>query len=1513
MKIIITVWGLLSSLLLHAQIFRPIPETTEPNKIYMFMDKPMYANSESMYLTFFVLTENDHYFTPGRSALVYFDVLDGRDEIVYKNKAVIYEGTATHTFPLNLLKGGSYKIKATTSWNSSSMPEPVYATKNFFIQSADFADIYMQYQLNNDLYFPGDTIRFRFSVKNANNQSLMDLFPEFQVVANGEIINFLDATVIQVKGEEYEVSLKLKDSFLAESGYITAAFKYGNQAYSKVYPLLFNSAIGDLSFLPEGGNFLADVTANLAFKCIDKSGIGIQVKGIIVDDSNRMVTEFSSTHRGMGQVRLTPGKGMHYFAKIIQPVYNKTISLPEVDTVAEFNLEIQRIKDKYVAVINSKRNTIAQLEISRDNTKQTQQTITLKKGLNRIPIAMNHYIPGIAKIRLLHWSAAQGERLVFLFPEKKIKVQFLNHSRYLRPGEKNSLEFRVTDEKGNPVFCKFAAAVVNEKDLNLVNDKQPNLFASMMFTDELKGNVEDPNWYFNDMDSSKFAALDLVMLTHGWRRISNSKIPLARKERIILAHYNVGLPCFPNAINPLILQTYYKIKHPAPLITYDINFIPEDAIPEYYYHRNRNIYICEDVALRKKYAITGYQNMESVADNRFANNNLMKAKKVVAENEKPKIADVDFADGQSVESAETKNIGVACIKINRKADLINLVGNSNTASGTGLLQSARRGVDGLIVRNSAVIATPFGISVRGTRVDGNGTFIDGMRVYDETELPAFISIQFNTFTSAGWSSFPSGGATYLKSPIIGENTINIGNSSIPVSNSVPAFGTNYGYSNHYYYQRSYYQSLYYYSENILTMLPRGDRENIWTTTYYEPAYSKYVEPFDRNPVSTMWVIPAAKTNTKGLFKIEFQNNYNEAVYRVTLEGFGAGMLLSDTLYLISKPEITLAWEMPEYVHSGDKIFHKFILKNHSENSIGISFRLSGADTTVSQTITLAAQENRNIFIPSTPKNTSWFSWIISYNSIQENFTKMIKVIPFQTHNEIEIANQAQSGMYEFELPSDNIDLVLVKSGNNTESLVQEAQSMIRQPYGCFEQVSSSNYPNLIVYEFLKNMHMLESSKESLTHNIQLGLNALQKYKTSEGGYEWFGHTPPHQALTAYGLIQFHTASKLGLLNVAVVHETQNWLITQQNSDGSFKNNTGKYDHFANIPDNVSNAYITYALAISGYPNLQKNIQHLQQRIQSDFDPYIAALLYRVYLYQSDTIAAEKIHAKLEMYISNNPDKSKYQMHTITNSTGYSAAMEMLCIYGMGLLQSGRNAEEADLILEEARKLKKYISTYQTQANALFFEFMAMHLEKNRNVISKNEKENLVYVNGIRVMALNNTSMVQVIQIPENYLHSGKNQIHIAGCEGSTFFKANANFEYPGFYYKDTGYFSIKNNWQKSSLHSGESNIFHLEISNQLQRERGQTVACVYFPDGMQPGPEVLNNLMKQKKFNYYEIQGNCLTLYFLKFLPGEIKAIDFGMSCLFAGEFQILPPKVFAFYEDKNLNTGKKCKISILP
>ncbi len=86
--------------------------------------------------------------------------------------------------------------------------------------------------------------------------------------------------------------------------------------------------------------------------------------------------------------------------------------------------------------------------------------------------------------------------------------------------------------------------------------------------------------------------------------------------------------------------------------------------------------------------------------------------------------------------AMTGRMGDVIITTKGSNKVIQLEKNEQQVTGKAMINSGRRGIGALAATNAGIVESRQGISVRGTRSDGNGTFIDGVRVIGGGSLPS---------------------------------------------------------------------------------------------------------------------------------------------------------------------------------------------------------------------------------------------------------------------------------------------------------------------------------------------------------------------------------------------------------------------------------------------------------------------------------------------------------------------------------------------------------------------------------------------------------------------------------------------------------------------------------------------------------------------------------------------------------------------------------------------------------
>lgn len=94
-----------------------------------------------------------------------------------------------------------------------------------------------------------------------------------------------------------------------------------------------------------------------------------------------------------------------------------------------------------------------------------------------------------------------------------------------------------------------------------------------------------------------------------------------------------------------------------------------------------------------------------------------------------------FNEPEEIIFVKTGVGGPVIIRVKGKRGPVDMYRNEHVLDGDKLMQSGQRGVGLLESTNAAIISTPQGISVRGTRADGNGTYIDGVRQFGGGGLP----------------------------------------------------------------------------------------------------------------------------------------------------------------------------------------------------------------------------------------------------------------------------------------------------------------------------------------------------------------------------------------------------------------------------------------------------------------------------------------------------------------------------------------------------------------------------------------------------------------------------------------------------------------------------------------------------------------------------------------------------------------------------------------------------------
>ena len=260
-------------------------------------------------------------------------------------------------------------------------------------------------------------------------------------------------------------------------------------------------------------------------------------------------------------------------------------------------------------------------------------------------------------------------------------------------------------------------------------------------------------------------------------------------------------------------------------------------------------------------------------------------------------------------------------------------------------------------------------------------------------------------------------------------------------------------------------------------------------------------------------------------------------------------------------------------------------------------------------------------------------------------------------------------------------------------VIEGMDSILSMPGGCFEQTSSSTYPNVLALDYMKRTKKLTPEVHAKAEGyIANGYQRLLTFEVPGGGFSWFGRAPANKILTAYGLMEFSDLSKVSEVDPRLIERTADWLALQQQSDGSWKPDTSFINEGATNRYNSDvlriTAYVAWSLANTGYqgPAVEKAKEYIESHSGSKLDSYTLAIIANFAAdYKKDR---EFTRRSMQALIDARQEKDDQVFWTVEETsvyaTGTSAAVETTGLAAQALLKWGEASEMA-------RKSLSYIS------------------------------------------------------------------------------------------------------------------------------------------------------------------------------------------------------------------------------
>ena len=277
----------------------------------------------------------------------------------------------------------------------------------------------------------------------------------------------------------------------------------------------------NVDFYPEGGNIVCGLPCRIAYKVTDREGRNLHARCQLLADGDP-VARTETVHDGMGSFSLLPQDGVKYKLRVETDKHNRTFNLPETQSqgvmLAVDALERDSVRIA-IAATGSLLHKAMGMSITCRGKLLQFNAYSLSNRPTRLPaIAKERLSPGVNQVTLFDADGrVYAERLFFVHDTavvgRKLVEYQLDKEEY-KPFEKINLTISTLPHREG----WGGSLSIRDGNTDIGTTYSDNLQSYLLLTSDLKGYIHHPDYYFEADDSVHRAALDLLMMTQGWRR-----------------------------------------------------------------------------------------------------------------------------------------------------------------------------------------------------------------------------------------------------------------------------------------------------------------------------------------------------------------------------------------------------------------------------------------------------------------------------------------------------------------------------------------------------------------------------------------------------------------------------------------------------------------------------------------------------------------------------------------------------------------------------------------------------------------------------------------------------------------------------------------------------------------------------------------------------------------------------------------------------------------------------------
>lgn len=1415
-------------------------EQLPEDRIYMQFDKPMYEPGEDIWFAAFI-RDAATMKQSGKSDIVHIELLNPKGTIEKTINVIAKNGVAAGDFKIDEeALGGIYKVRAYTNW-MKNLGEDNRFEKEVQVQEVVLPHLKMKLDFEKKAFGPGDEVVAKLELNTNENNPLANYKVKFVANLDGkQIVAKADAT--DENGLQY-LKFNLPKDLKTNDGLLNVMIEYNGttESISRSIPIVLNKIKVDI--FPEGGDLVTGLESKVAFRALNEFNKPADIEGVLLNQNGNQITSFSSFHQGMGAFTFIPKPHETYHIKITKPEHiDESYALPEA-LPKGYVLNVDAAANEVALNVNTTEAEELSVVAQVRNKVYYTTVVDAKSGSNKFVFPTANFPIGVSQITLFDSKGiARAERLAFVNKDKQLNVSIETDKEKYLPREKVKMTIQVKDERGIPMPATLSMAVVNDQFLTFADDKSGNIVSQLLLEQDINQKVEEPAFYFNKKEEKADLALDYLLMTSGWRHFTWEKVMSDEwpamayaPERAIVA--GTVLDAVSGKIIPNAKIKIFKGAEYA-----------ADENGKFIFNK---LDLTSPVTLT--YSANGYRQQQLNVQNYDANLVMY-------------LYDNNYynryygynAPSSSVNRVFAEDMEMAVAPAMAGAGMVNIENELKDAKNVEGRAEKRKEINKLNKKGEAQ-------QVRAKAVV-NKPVADALNVASKAEAGLVFA----------WAN--DNRVAQFKGDDLDE-----GNLRQDANQQQPI--------------QTYYRA----------------------RTFAAPVYDKAETVQERTDFrNTIYWNPDVEVDRTGKKTIEFYTADDITSYRTTVEGLATdGTVGRAEKNIFTQLPFAMTTKIPVEVATEDNVSIPLTLKNNTDKPLGGALTIISPEgfkalvnVPVAQTVMPGAAKTIYLDYKVLDK-IGYGDFTISFKScgLGDAFTQKIRIAPKGFPVQASFSAQELEKQFSVDMQhvvNGSVKATFTAFPNVVSDLMKGIEGILSEPYGCFEQTSCTAYPNAMVLDYLKTTDSKDNqSMARATDLLERGYKRLTTFETKDKGYEWFGANPAHEGLTAYGIMEFVDMKNAGAnVDQVMLDRTAEWLIKHKDGKGGFAREQHAYHDFGRISDDILNAYIVYALSEAGYTDIKKEFDASYKRAMETKDPYMLAMMSNAAYSLKETTKAQ---AAMSALISNQDKNGSFTgtTHSITYSQGQSLTIETTAIAIMALLKAeDRNVlamTNAVQYLVGARSGSGVFSS--TQGTILALKALTEYAKFSKKTTEDGTIE--IYVDGKKVAE-------------KSYKAGDKGAIEIVGLE--TYFKGEGKHDVKVKYVgvKTPLPYSMALNWNTALPNSdkecnidiktklaatttkvGETVRLCTTITNKKATEVPSTMAIIGIPAGFTVQPWQLKELQEKKVFDYYELKGNNIAIYYRGMGPAAVKEINLDLKAEMPGVYDAPASSAYLYYTNE--------------